>query len=158
VERELARLVDEESPLTLYLVKRLELVIRSLMDEALRPFGLTVAQYTALTVLRHRDRLSSAQLARRSFVRPQSMHTMVLTLEERGLIERGEDPDNRRILLATLTDRGRALLSECAPPIEELEHRLVEGMSTRRRAEFRRDLEHGYGMLAALVTDLPTQR
>lgn len=54
--------------LTLYLVKRLELAIRARMDEVLRPHGLTTLQFTALTALRDRDGLSSAQLARRSFV------------------------------------------------------------------------------------------
>ena len=81
-----------QGPLTIYLVKQLELAIRSFMDDALRPYGLTTFQYTALTVLQHRGRLSSAQLARRSFVRPQTMHEIVRSLEERGLIERAHAP------------------------------------------------------------------
>ncbi len=50
-------------PSTLYLVERLELGIRAVLDDALRPHGLTTTQYTALTALAHRDGLSSAQLA-----------------------------------------------------------------------------------------------
>ncbi|WP_312861098.1 MarR family winged helix-turn-helix transcriptional regulator [Amycolatopsis endophytica] len=142
----------DDAPLTLYLVKRLELVIRSLMDEALRPFGLTTLQYTALTALRHRNRLSSAQLARRSFVRPQTMHTMVLTLEKYGLIQREEDPRNRRVLLAALTDRGRAVLDECTPLVRGFEARMLAGMDDRRRAAFRLDLEDGYESLASYAT------
>ncbi|MDX3586209.1 MarR family winged helix-turn-helix transcriptional regulator [Streptomyces europaeiscabiei] len=92
-----------QGPLTIYLVKQLELAIRSFMDDELRPYGLTAFQYTALTVLQHRGGLSSAQLARRSFVRPQTMHEMVRALEERGLIERARPPDNRRIMEARLT-------------------------------------------------------
>jgi len=134
--------------MTLYLVKRLELVIRSLMDDALRPFGLTTLQYTALTALQHRNRLSSAQLARRSFVRPQTMHTMVLTLEKYGLIEREEDPTNRRVLLATLTEHGRRVLDECTPLVRDLEDRMLSGMDDGRRAAFRQALEDGYGVLA----------
>ncbi|GHE77344.1 MarR family transcriptional regulator [Amycolatopsis deserti] len=139
----------DDAPLTLYLVKRLELVIRSLMDDALRPFGLTTLQYTALTALRHRNGLSSAQLARRSFVRPQTMHTMVLTLEKYGLIERAEDPANRRVLLATLTERGRQVLDECTPLVRRLEDRMLSGMDETSRAAFRQGLEDGYGMLAS---------
>lgn len=96
-----------KGPLTIYLVKQLELAIRSFMDEALRPFGLTTFQYTALTVLQHRGELSSAQLARRSFVRPQTMHEIVRAMEERGLIERAHAPGNRRIMEARLTREGR---------------------------------------------------
>ncbi|MFR9728868.1 MarR family winged helix-turn-helix transcriptional regulator [Saccharopolyspora sp. MS10] len=137
-------------PLTLYLVKRLELVIRALLDDVLRPLGLTTLQYTALTVLQNKGALSSAQLARRSFLRPQTMHEMVLTLEKRGLIERGPDEGNRRVLLASLTADGRRLLAECAPAVQELEDELLADLSPGQRVTFREGLEHGAAALAAV--------
>lgn len=137
-------------PLTLYLVKRLELVIRALMDDALRPLGLTTLQYTALTVLQNKGSLSSAQLARRSFLRPQTMHEMVLTLEKRGLITRGQDEANKRVLLASLTDAGSRLLAECAPAVLELEDELLADLSPGQRETFREGLEHGIAALAAV--------
>ncbi|WP_414637468.1 MarR family winged helix-turn-helix transcriptional regulator [Amycolatopsis sp.] len=139
----------EPAPLTLYLVKRLELVIRALLDDALRPRGLTTLQYTALTVLRNRGALSSAQLARRSFLRPQTMHEMVMTLEKRGLISRQSQETNKRVLLATLTDAGRRLLDDCAPAVQELEDVLLDGLG--ERAVFRADLQHGIAALAELA-------
>ena len=43
-------------PMLLYLVKQVELAVRSHLDNLLRPAGLTALQYTALTVLeRHPD-------------------------------------------------------------------------------------------------------
>ncbi|WP_209619283.1 MarR family winged helix-turn-helix transcriptional regulator [Saccharothrix coeruleofusca] len=139
------------APLTLYLVKRLEMVIRALLDDALRPLGLTTLQYTALSVLRSRGALSSAQLARRSFLRPQTMHEMVLTLEKRGLITRTPAPGNRRILLASLTETGHALMTECVPAVRELENRMLIGLSPQRQAEFRGVLQHGISSLAAIA-------
>lgn len=136
-------------PLTLYLVKRLELAIRALLDDALRPLGLTTLQYTALTVLEAGGALSSAQLARRSFLRPQTMHEMVLALEKRGLIARSPKADNRRILLAGLTDAGRALLADCAPAVAEVETALMAGLSPGQRATFREGLQHGVVSLGA---------
>lgn len=138
------------APLTLYLVKRLELVIRALMDDVLRDRGLTILQYTALTVLQNRGALSSAQLARRSFLRPQTMHEMVLTLEKRGLIAREPQEGNKRVLLATLTDAGHALLAECTPDVQEIETELLAGLSPGQRATFREGLEHGATSLATL--------
>lgn len=137
-------------PLTLYLVKRLELVIRALLDDVLRPLGLTTLQYTALTVLQNRGALSSAQLARRSFLRPQTMHEMVLTLEKRGLITRGPDVNNKRVLLASLTEAGSELLAECAPAVLELEDELLADLSPGQRETFREGLEHGITALAAV--------
>lgn len=141
---------EQAPPLTLYLVKRLELVIRALLDDALRPVGLTTLQYTALTVLEASGALSSAQLARRSFLRPQTMHEMVLTLEKRGLIERAAQSGNRRVLLASLTGQGHALLTECAPAVGELERELLAGLSPGQRATFREGLQHGVAALGAL--------
>lgn len=139
------------APLTLYLVKRLELAIRALLDDALRELGLTTLQYTALTVLEASGPLSSAQLARRSFLRPQTMHEMVLALEKRGLIERTPKPDNKRVLLASLTGTGRALLAGCAPAVGEVERELLAGLSPGQRATFREELQHGVLALGSLA-------
>ncbi|WP_326949911.1 MarR family transcriptional regulator [Amycolatopsis sp. NBC_01307] len=139
------------APLTLYLVKRLELAIRALLDDALRELGLTTLQYTALTVLEASGPLSSAQLARRSFLRPQTMHEMVLALEKRGLIERTPKPDNKRVLLASLTATGRALLAGCAPAVGEVERELLADLSPGQRATFREGLQHGVLALGSLA-------
>jgi DNA-binding MarR family transcriptional regulator len=133
--------------LTLYLIKRLELAIRAIMDDSLRSYGLTTPQYTALSVLRGRGGLSSAQLARRSFVRPQTMHQMVLSLEERGVIARRRDPENRRVLLIDLTPAGSDLLRQCEPLVREIEEQMLAGMPGKQQAAFRRGLEHGYSQL-----------
>ncbi|MEV1065586.1 MarR family transcriptional regulator [Streptomyces sp. NPDC050263] len=142
-----------QGPLTIYLVKQLELAIRSFMDEALRPYGLTTFQYTALTVLQHRGGLSSAQLARRSFVRPQTMHEIVRWLEERGLIERTHAPGNRRIMEARLTEAGAELLTACTPVVQKLEEELLRDMPEKQRSAFRQGLEDGFASLTGRRQD-----
>ncbi|CAM02077.1 MarR family winged helix-turn-helix transcriptional regulator [Saccharopolyspora erythraea] len=137
-------------PLTLYLVKRLEQVIRARMDEALRPHGLTTLQFTALTALRRRDGLSSAQLARRSFVTPQTMNEMVRWLEKHGHIERRRDPDNRRVLLITLTESGRSLLRRCDPLVEAIEAEMLGAVPAVQHPLFRQSLQLGYTALSAV--------
>ncbi|WP_256251906.1 MarR family winged helix-turn-helix transcriptional regulator [Streptomyces sp. yr375] len=132
-----------QGPLTIYLVKQLELAIRSFMDEALRPYGLTTVQYTTLAVLQHRRGLSSAQLARRSFVRPQTMHEIVCSLEQRGLLERAHAPGNRRIMEARLTGEGEELLAACEPAVLALEDRLLLDMPEEQRSVFRQGLKDG---------------
>ncbi|MGH2842802.1 MAG: MarR family winged helix-turn-helix transcriptional regulator, partial [Solirubrobacteraceae bacterium] len=87
----------------LYLVKQIELAVRSRLDDLVRPAGLTALQYTALTVLERNTDLSSAQLARRSFVTSQAMADMITALETRDLIYRYRDPADRRRLVISLT-------------------------------------------------------
>ena len=124
-------------PSLLYLVKQLELAVRARLDELVRPAGITALQYTALTVLERHDGLSAAQLARDSFVTAQSMADMVRTLEQRGLIRRERNEDNRRELLIRLTDEGRTLLAAVAGPVRDLEERMVSKLTADQSAELR---------------------
>src|ERR1700758_5258063 len=108
-------------PLLLYLLKQVELAARARLDDIVRPVGLTALQYTALTVLERHDDMTSARLARNSFVTAQSMADMIAILESRGLIERRRDASDRRRLLVALTPAGRALLDHCREAVAELE-------------------------------------
>lgn len=124
-------------PLLLYAVKQVELATRAQLDECVRPTGITALQYTALSVLaRQATPISSAALARLSFVRAQSIADLVGALERRGLVERHEDPANRRRLLITLTQDGDALLAELEPDVQALEERMLRGMSDSERRIF----------------------
>jgi DNA-binding MarR family transcriptional regulator len=116
------------APSLLYAVKQVELAVRYRLDELLRASGVTTVQYTALTVLRRRDGLSSAELARNSFVTAQSMADVVTALERRALIERHRDARNRRRLVIRLTPAGQDLLASLDAPVRRLEDRMVSGL------------------------------
>lgn len=128
------------NPTLLYLVKQLELSVRARLDELMRPVGLTALQYTAMTVLERHGDISSAQLARNSFVTAQTMADMVLILEDRGLIERHRDPDDKRRLLIALTPEGRAILEERRPHVAAIEKQMTGALSTSDTALLRRFL------------------
>lgn len=132
----------------LYAVKRVELIVRSHLDELLRPSGITVAQYTALTVLERHDGLPAARLARDSFVTAQSMADMVHALEKRGLIERERNPANRRELLIHLTDEGRTLLADQAEAVAAVERRMISELSPHQVEQFRSLLNDAWRALS----------
>jgi DNA-binding MarR family transcriptional regulator len=121
----------------LYLLKQVELASRARLDEIVRPAGLTALQYTALTVLERHDDMSSAQLARRSFVTAQSMADMITALEGRALIERHRDRADRRRLVVSLTAQGRALLDRYRPEVAALEQTMLAGLSGPEAATLR---------------------
>ncbi|MEV7388805.1 MULTISPECIES: MarR family transcriptional regulator [Streptomyces] len=135
-------------PSLLYMVKQVELVVRSHLDELVRPAGITALQYTALTVLERHDGLSAAQLARDSFVTAQSMADLVRSLESRGLIRRERNPRNRRELLILLTDAGRELLAGVAGPVRELEERMVRELTAHQEEQFRQALSKAWHALS----------
>jgi DNA-binding MarR family transcriptional regulator len=124
-------------PTLLYLMKQVERAVRSNLDDLFRPIGLTALQYTALTVLERHPNLSSAQLARNSFVTAQSMADMVTVLQERGLIDRHRDPSDRRRLVLALTAEGHGLLGRYRGRVSELEAKMLAGLTREQAADLR---------------------
>ncbi|KOG41774.1 MarR family winged helix-turn-helix transcriptional regulator [Streptomyces resistomycificus] len=135
-------------PSLLYMVKQVELVVRSKLDELVKPSGITALQYTALTVLQRHDQLSAAQLARDSFVTAQSIADLVRSLENRGLVRRERNPRNRRELLILLSEAGRALLAQHEGPVRELEERMVRELTAHQTEQFRQALTKAWHALS----------
>ena len=79
---------DGGEPRISYVVARLERAIRRAINERVGAHGLTVLQYTTLSILGYRGELSNAQLARRAYMSPQAMSEVIEALEGKGLIER----------------------------------------------------------------------
>ena len=111
----------------LYLIKQVELAVRQALDEVAERVGLTAVQYTALTVLQRQPGTTSAQLARNSFVRTQTMAEMVAYLLDQGLVDRVRDETNRRQYLLSLSAGGREVLASLSAPVAEIEHRMLTG-------------------------------
>jgi DNA-binding MarR family transcriptional regulator len=91
--------------------------------------------------------MSSAQLARSSFVTAQSMADMITALEDRKLIERHRDKTDRRRLVVALTDEGRALLDRCRPEVAALEATMLSGLSVPQTKALRTTLTACYANL-----------
>jgi DNA-binding MarR family transcriptional regulator len=130
------------------MLKQVELAVRARIDEIVRPVGLTAAQYTALTVLERHTDMSSAQLARNSFVTAQSMADMITALEGRRLIERHRDKSDRRRLVVALTNEGRTLLDRCRDDVDALEATMLSGLSTAQTKALRATLATCYTNLS----------
>jgi DNA-binding MarR family transcriptional regulator len=152
--RPLRRGLDSEQigPSVLYAIKQVELVVRSHLDRLLKPSGITAWQYTALTVLERRDALTSAELARHSFVTPQATADLVTALARHGLIVRRRDENHRRRLLISLTDAGRELLAQYGPQVRAIEGRMLGDLTTEERSGFADCLNR---CRAALAVELP---
>ncbi|MEX4002089.1 MarR family winged helix-turn-helix transcriptional regulator [Paraburkholderia sp. EG285A] len=113
-----------------YLIGQLDRVVSRRLTEALARHGLTLPQYTALSVLRARGRSSNAQLAERSFITPQAANEVVKTMEANGWVMREADPMNRRVVLLSLTEAGNALLGECDAAADHVEGAMLDDMDT----------------------------
>jgi DNA-binding MarR family transcriptional regulator len=124
-----------------YLVRQTQLATYQQLDQALRGFGLTPTQYTSLAILSHRsESLSSAGLARRLGVTPQSANEIVATLGAQQLVRRAEDAADRRAHQLQLTPKGRALLARCDAQVDRFEHAFFGALSAPERDVLRQIL------------------
>jgi DNA-binding MarR family transcriptional regulator len=110
-----------------YLLRQAWHLFRAAMEAALRPHGISSAQYAVLSVLARTPGASSADLARACNTTAQAMNGLVVALERTRLIERRPHPTHGRILQATLTRAGRQRLEDARHAVGDLEREMEQG-------------------------------
>jgi DNA-binding MarR family transcriptional regulator len=129
--------IAPRAPRISYLVKRVQHAIKVELEKHLRPFDLTAAQYAVFSIVGHRDGMTSAELARRFAVTPQTMIKLIASLEGRNLIRRKIDAENRRALKVAVTAAGQRLLQACEAEIDRMESKLFAVYAAGELRQFR---------------------
>jgi DNA-binding MarR family transcriptional regulator len=129
------------------LLRELQRVVRSTVDETLASAELTSAQMSVLTALELQPELSNAELSRLSHVTPQTTVEFVRELERRELITRVPHPEGGRALLARLSTKGRKRLFAARMALRSVENRLTKKLTPREQASLIAAVEHCIGAL-----------
>jgi DNA-binding MarR family transcriptional regulator len=103
--------------------------------ECLEPINLTPPQVGILTVIERSDGLSQQALGERLGVFPSRLVALLDELEERGLVERRDNPTDRRSYALFLTKAGRAALAEIERVGREHQDALCAALDASERAE-----------------------
>jgi DNA-binding MarR family transcriptional regulator len=127
-------------PSLAYVIGRVDQGVRREMRRRLEPFGLSVPEFTALSILAAVPGLSNAQLARRSLITAPAMLEVLASLERRGLVERHTDPQHGRIRRAELTEEGARTLRASSREIDRLSDQLLAAIPDDERDVVRRGL------------------
>jgi DNA-binding MarR family transcriptional regulator len=143
--------IQENRPLGVaYMVGRLDRALRRQFRRVLEPLGLTLGQYTALSVFCSSGRLSNAKLAERTMVSPQAANELIKGMEKSGWIVRKPDPNHGRIIQISLTKEGKQLLTCCNKVIAKMEKEMLKGLSKKEIATLHGQLRGAVGMLREL--------
>jgi DNA-binding MarR family transcriptional regulator len=110
-------------------LKRAEQAMLRAKSAALKPAGLTLAQYVALAELDRQPGITGATLARACLVTPQAMMVVLKSLEEQGLIVRSPHPRHPNVLELHITDAGFEVLDAGRRRAEPVERRLTDTFS-----------------------------
>ena len=128
-------------------IKTAEQAMMAAKTEALRSFGLTVAQYAAMLSLYYVPEQSSAQLARAAAVTPQTMATVIAKLEQKRLVTRHPSSDHAKVLIASLTPEGEVLVLRADEAARRIEQCMAEAFSAKEREQLTEMLERVTALL-----------
>ena len=126
-----------QKPRTIFLLRLLQLNIYHLLVERLRSLKMTPIQYMVLSILSSRGAWSTAALARRFQIAPQSMNEVVASLEKSKLIARSKSAEHARILNIRPTATGLRRLATCNKAVDEIERAAFAGLSAGELEQFR---------------------
>ena len=95
---------------------RAESLLAAELNNRFRPFGLTGSTFNVLMILDGEpESLSPHELGERLLVTRGTVTGLLDTLQRQGLVKRVPHPDDRRMLLIELTDKGREVLRRTWP-------------------------------------------
>jgi DNA-binding MarR family transcriptional regulator len=116
-----------------YLVKRVQQGLRRRCDVALKPTGLSMAQYATLRALAEHPDASAAELARLCFVTRQSLQDMLAGLRAAGLVQTADTQPRGRSRSLALTGLGSRRLSAAHDAVFAVEAVMLQGVSAPER-------------------------
>jgi DNA-binding MarR family transcriptional regulator len=130
---ERTRLLDEIGALEI----RLLAVGLPEQTSSLLDYDLTLQQIRAFAFILAHGRTPISKLADALGIRPNVASGIIQRLADRELIERREDPDDRRVRLLTVTDRGQALLDELSGIVLAKGRELLDRLSDEQLHQLR---------------------
>jgi DNA-binding MarR family transcriptional regulator len=108
-------------------VMRVQQILLSAVDGALRPHGLTFARYEALMLLTfsRSGRLPMRVMGERLQLHPTSVTNIVDRLQADGFVRRIPHPTDRRATLVEITETGTALLEDATKSVTSIDFGLA---------------------------------
>ncbi|GGC03066.1 MarR family winged helix-turn-helix transcriptional regulator [Pseudoduganella buxea] len=105
--------------------------MKDLSNAALRKYDLVDASYMVLAVLYGSDNETStaSTLGEACMEKPANLTRVCNDLESQGLVVRGNRPGDRRCVMISLTDAGRALIEQVMPEVWQRTTRAYDGFS-----------------------------
>jgi len=119
-----------------FLLARLGHGFKASALERIEQEGFEPHHYSVLAILAEGERETQATIAGALGVDPSRLVGVLDTLEERGLVDRQRDPDDRRRHVVRITAEGKLQLLELRGVVTELSDAFLEPLSAEERETF----------------------
>lgn len=132
--------MSPQHPTLGFLLHEVARLLRKRFEQRARNLGLTRAQWQAIAYLSKNEGIHQAGLAELIEIEPITLVRILDKLCARGLIERRQDPTDRRTWLLFLTDAARPLIDAMQPIGEAARAEALNGISEPDRDQLFRTL------------------
>lgn len=119
-----------------YRIKLISQLIGRKFQEKLEPHGLTPFHWLVLCCLWEQDGLATSDLGDRLGQVGGTITGVIDRMEERGLVQRQRDPNDRRVWRIWLTEAGRNLEQVLIPLAAEVRNQALAGLSEAEQQLF----------------------
>jgi DNA-binding MarR family transcriptional regulator len=128
---------------------------QSNLGHALRPLGISVPMWRALSALVDKDRQTIGQIAETTVLDRSSLGRLLEDMATDGLVARTSPPDDRRAVVISLTAAGRKRFEAGIPLVLDHYRKLLHGISDEDFATLMRLLRR-IKANARMMSDLST--
>jgi DNA-binding MarR family transcriptional regulator len=125
-----------------FLIHDVSRLRRIAFDQLMKPMGVTRSQWWVLAHVSRQDGMVQTELAGMLDVGKVTLGGLIDRLEVGKWVERRPDPKDRRAKRVFLTPTAKQLLKEMRRAEDEMNARILRGVSARRRAELVELLTH----------------
>lgn len=119
-----------------YLVRRLHQIHYALFFEECGHFEITPVQYGVLTALLMQPDIDQNSLGRELGIDRTNVADVLNRLSKRGLVERKRSSEDRRMVLARLTEEGERVTKEMHGAMQKAQDRLLQPLLPEERNAF----------------------
>lgn len=103
------------------------------LSEPLADYGITPAQYGVLNCLWNHECLSPKQIGEILYLEASSISSILERMQKNGLIDRNVDPENRRVILVSATQKAKEIEKPVERIIEEMNEVILEPFSEHEK-------------------------
>ena len=117
-----------------YLLNRAASIIAARFSDDLKSYNINLQTWRVLAALRHEDHQTLSDLASHTGSELSYLSRAVSALETRGFVQRSESPSDRRNIHLSITEAGKAIVSELAPRAWQIERMSLKGLTANEVA------------------------
>jgi MarR family transcriptional regulator for hemolysin len=134
--------MSDQTPTLGFLLHDIARLYGKRFEQLARQHGLTRAQWRAVAYISKNEGMNQAYLADLLEIEPISLVRMLDRLEQRHLIERRQDPGDRRAWRLFLKEDARPLLDAISPLGETTRSEALDGLDDEARRRLMETLIH----------------